>query len=726
MAAGALAFVFQLFFFDRWANFMDEGHLLQFADMIAHGGELYRDATVYPLPGSFYLLAGLFKIFGPSILLSRWVVVIEFSLFVGLATALMMRIAPRVYVAAGVLALLLYRIWAFPHWHMYSYSTTALLVLLGSTLALLRFTDSERAAWLALSGLLFGLGVLCKQDYGAAALLASATLLAVHARSRLRPGHGFWMLLVLFLAPASAVGAATGLYFYERGLLADLLRFTVFNHFVGMSEYTYRAFPPLLPLFEQDPTLRSPVGVWAFLPAIWMTVDRASVMSGLLYEQTAVFDCLLKVFYFGPLLAIPVALAAAWRRRALLNDPRMRQRAIAELALLFLAAAFMALVWLNKPQDYLHLAVMYWPLACLLPAALYRCRRTRPAGFRAGLVIAAVPALLFVLYSGRLVWLLRSLHSEPLPAARAGVSVTPGQARSIGDLVAYIQEQTAPGEVVGVFPYAPLLHFLAERPGPHRTSYILWPFAELADRDRQVIDAMERHGTRLVVMDFIDIQDFPPLRQYAPELFSYLVENFTLDRVFSDDELLPRKLAVFRRESEAKDGVVLHPMEISGTTLTTESTGLPPRPIPPEQWDDYVAEESWPLRPVLALRPSLRDTRTVLRVPVVVPEASLLRTAIGVNPVNWDGFPGTWVRFELSVNAADVHERVFERRLDPNRSPGDRGWFDVEVDLSRWAGQRVILEFATECELERGQTKLMAAWAAPRLLGTGATAAVAH
>ena len=63
---------FQLPIFDRWFSHMDEGHVLLFSDLIANGGDLYRDATLYPLPGAFYLLAQFYKLFGPSILLSRW------------------------------------------------------------------------------------------------------------------------------------------------------------------------------------------------------------------------------------------------------------------------------------------------------------------------------------------------------------------------------------------------------------------------------------------------------------------------------------------------------------------------------------------------------------------------------------------------------------------------------------------------------------------------------
>src|SRR3990172_10955331 len=96
LAAFFLALAFQLPFFDRWFSFMDEGHLCLFADLIANGGELYRDATVYPLPGAFWLLAAAFHVFGASNLVARWILVVEFALFVALLFALFRRMAgPR-------------------------------------------------------------------------------------------------------------------------------------------------------------------------------------------------------------------------------------------------------------------------------------------------------------------------------------------------------------------------------------------------------------------------------------------------------------------------------------------------------------------------------------------------------------------------------------------------------------------------------------------------------
>ena len=320
LLAAAGVFAFQLPFFDRWFSFMDEGHILQYADLIANGGELYRDATVYPLPGAFWLLAAAFQVFEPSILLARWIVVIEYTLFTLLVLAWLRRLVspPWLVIAYGLL--LLYRIWSFPHWHMYSYSTTALLVLLGALLLLLRFFESGRRGWLALSGLAFGLGVLCKQDYGAAALLAVCIALPVYARKSARR-EALLPLIGVFLAPAALVGAAAGLHFLREGLLGDVLRLTVLNHFVGIASYEYPAFPDLFPLFGQDPALRDVRGRAQYMPALLFTADWRAMRESWLYQETAVYDFVMKIYYYGPyalVLAGGVRLRAAARgaRRA--------------------------------------------------------------------------------------------------------------------------------------------------------------------------------------------------------------------------------------------------------------------------------------------------------------------------------------------------------------------------------------------------------------------------
>jgi hypothetical protein len=136
---------------------------------------------------------------------------------------------------------------------MYSYSTTALLCCSGAAAAaaLLR----ERSPRLArASGLAFGLGVLCKQDYAAA-----ASARRVHRAPGVRAQGRIARRCCRCSACSRSGGARrrrSGPALPARRVLGDVLRLTVFNHFVGIASYEYPAFPDLFPLFGQDPAAR--------------------------------------------------------------------------------------------------------------------------------------------------------------------------------------------------------------------------------------------------------------------------------------------------------------------------------------------------------------------------------------------------------------------------------------------------------------------------------------
>jgi hypothetical protein len=717
-AVVALAFVYQLPIFDRWFSFMDEGHMLLYADLIARGGELYRDATVYPLPGAFYLLAWIFRLVEPSNLVARWIVVVEFAVFVGLVFLLMRRMVPPGWALAGVFVTLLYRIWAFPHWHMYSYSTTALLVQLVALLTVVRFTETGDRKTLALAGLLFGIGVWCKQDYGAAAIVAMGATLCVYARTA-PPGvhRSLWALGAWFLAPAAFIGAATAVHFLRQGLFGDFLQFTVLNHFVGMASYDYPTFPSLLPLFEQDPQLRSVVGSYASIPAILYNADFAALQSSFLYRETAVYDTALKAFYYGPYLLLPIGALRLWWRRGALYALRERPGYLAEFALYAFAAGLIALVTLNRPQDYVHLVVLYWPLLCL--GVLYAHALLRPRRVLAWALAAvlAVPAGALVAYTGRLAYRLRVLNSTPIESERAGIYVKPGHAKLLNELVAYVKTHSGPDEPVAVLPYFPILHFLAERRGPHRSSYIVWPFPELPDRDRRVIGAMDETDTQLLIYLFNEFVVFDRMESFASELFAHLVDHFETVRVFNYD-YADYKLGAARRVDGPPEGRPLLVPRGDGIALSIRSTSTPPQPIPPEERDRYLAEALWPFRRVIALRPTL-DRRTVVSVPVQLPEGARLRTAVGVHPGGWDQHPPVSVRFEIAISEGERRDLVYARTLRPTPDFEDRGWFEVDLRLDAWAGRPVTLEFSTQTDAAAGERLVMGGWETPRIVVAG-------
>ena len=710
----------QLPFFRLWFAFMDEGHMVQFADIVLKGGEFYRDATFYPLPGAFWLLAGAFDIFGSSMLVSRWLVVIEFSIFVGLIFHLLTQITNLRFAIGSIGAMWIYRIWAFPHWQIYSYSTTSLLILFASSLCVLRFMRTRQGRDLVAAGFLYGLGVLCKQDYGGAFLLSIGVVVLLYVIAVPRDQRwGLGSMLGSFLLPAASVGALTGLYFWQAGVLPDLLRFTVMNHFVGMGAYEYTSFPDLMPIWGQDVALRTRGTLANYMPGIVIATTLAEVRTHPLFTDTPLYDLLSKAFFYFPIAYFAGSVVRLfWIRDRLFDsqDEKTRLDYLSEAMLVGVAGSLLGLVWLNKPQDYLHLAVLYWPLIVLWIVHAHAFSKARPRIAMVAAAMAFLPLVAVVYGSARVVTVLKTTQTAPLPGDRAGLFASPDDAQMLSNVVEYVRSETAEDETVAALPYFPIVNFLAERMGPHRSAYILWPFPETPDRDQQVIAAMEEKGTDRVIYHFTQFESFDRVWEHAPELFAYLVENFEIDRVFNAGDWGYKLAGLKRSAQRPREGRRLVPPGAEGLEIWIEEEG-PPRPVSPDSRPAYVQEMLWPFRPVIALRASTGGRRTVLDVPVEVPLGkSTLVTAIGVHPQWWHSLPPSWVEFRVTIEGAAGRELVWQRRLSPANTLDDRGWFEVDIPLDRWAGQPIDIEFSQSAERYTGASLWMGGWEIPYLV----------
>jgi hypothetical protein len=705
---------FQLLFFDRWISFMDEGHILALSDIIANGGELYRDATTYPLPGSYYLLALAFELFGSSNLVARWLVCVEFAVLGVCLVLILRRFVPPLLAPLGLLLAVIYRVWSFPHWQIYTYSASALCALAVALVLLLRFLETRSTRVLAGAGLAAGLGALCKQDYGAAGLLAmNLTLLLRAVGPRAAGGPRLVALLAWLNGPVLALGLFTAGYFAWHGLLLDMLRQTALNHLVGIASFKYSSLPPLLPLLAHDVGLRDPYGVGVYTPAIMFTADWTGVTQSAFFTDTPLYEIAVKSFFYAPYGILLFGALRLLLLRDALRDALRRPAFLSEFALYAFGA--LLLLSLNKPKDYVHMAVLYWPLLCLLVVYAAAFVRARPELLPLCIALALLVGGPALGYTGRLAWQLRTGHDAPLASERAGIRVTPSQAELIDALVAHIHERTGPDDPVAVFPYYPMVSFLAERRGPHPGSYLIWPAGEFENRDRVIIDALEQSGTDLVVYHFTQWNQFPRVDAYAPEHFAYLTETFEIDRVFSE-EGWGYMFAALRRSGDAANGRPLIDESIAGT-LRVEIPGEPPRELEDEARDEFASFELWPFRPVIALRPQAGGGRTALSIPLEVPERARLHTAIGVHPRFWFHYPSSSVSFTIRVleEGGARSKLLYARTLDPHLRVPDRRWFDLELPLDDWAGRAIELEFAASCQREIGETFDMAGFGVPRL-----------
>lgn len=707
------AIAFQLPVYDRAMSLLDEGHILQFADIVRRGGELYRDVSALALPGAFYLLALAFDLFGPSVAVARWILVLEFAAFAATAHLMLRQMArPRV-AWAGVAILFVYKIWAFPHWNMYSYSTTAQCLLAGALFILVRYWVSERRLLLAAAGLLTGFAVFCKQDYGVAGLVAFNATLLLATLGDPRAGRPRLAALLLCLnGPALAVGALTALHFLRQGLFGEMLQQTLVNHLIGISTGAYSGFPPILPLFERSAAFRSPYGYATYVPSILSTVDWNLFTSSAFYRKTALWDDCLKLFFCAPYAIALVGGVRTWRHRSALRERARRTSYLQQTTLLAFAAVSM--LALNRPVDYLHVAVLYWPFPLLILLWLDERAQQNPGVARIALIVALIPAIAVAAYSGRLMWRLHAKFDTPLQTPRAGIRVTAGEAAAIGSAVEYMRTHTEPEERVAVLPYFPLLSFLASRDAPHREMYTLWPIEYDPDRQRQVIEALETNSADIAIYHVTQFVQLPRMREFAPEVFRALVDDWQIDRVFTEPGW-GYALAGLRRSEAPKPGTPLYRAG-DAPRVYIEDARSGPRALSEAARGTYLRFELWPFRRVLALRPSCGDRRTVLVLPAVVRSGARLQTAIGVDAPRWFDYPPASVTYAIRAVSGGERRTLFERELDPHRDAHDRGWLEVDLDLDRYAGRHIDLEFTTRCESALSRDAAMGGFELPRLV----------
>jgi hypothetical protein len=701
-------------FFDRTLSVMDEGHILMFADLVANGGELYRDATLLPLPGAFYLLSLAFEIFGPSILIARWIALIEFALLCALSFAVVRRLASPGFAWGAVLGMFVYRVWVFPHWHMYSYSTMSLLLLASGLFAMLRYLESANFRWLAAAGAAGGFAVLCKQDYGVAGLVAmNAVLIAERFSLPIAQRSGTLRRALWYNAPAVAIGAATAFHFLRQGLFTEMLTQTLLNHLVGIVSFEYSSLPPIFPLFEQSALLRGAYGIGAYVPGILFMADWNRVTASAFYNHTYLWDIAIKGFFYAPYAIVAVGGARLWALRARFRHPDSRLAALQEFSLYALAAVLIAI--LNKPVDFVHVAVLYWPLLWLLVVYARALVAGRPRLAWGLGAIAVVPALLLAGYSAWMMGELVAKNSALLRGERAGVWVLPNEARIIGETVDYLETRTSAEQPVAVLPYFPLVSFLADRRAPHRATYTLWPIEYIPNREQQIIDSIEASDTRHMIYHFTQFAQFPRMREYAPDLFAYLVDAWEIDRVMSGPGW-SMMVAGLERSDGPLPGRPIIDADGTNVAIAIEFADGTRLPVPDERRNEVLVLGMWPFRPAAALRPLTGGRRSVMSIPLEVPPRGRLETAVAVHPDRWFKFPPARVTFEIWAIGEGERSLLATRTINPQGDHSDRRWFEIAVPLDAWAGKRIKIELTTATNRSHAELPEMGGWAIPRLV----------
>ena len=239
---------------NRSVNLYDEGVIVTGATRVMAGEIIHRDFYANYGPAQFYVLAALFKLFGPSILVARiWGGLVK----AGIAVAIYLlgkRVMPSIW---SLVSCVFSMVWLFyvdnavwPAW-------PALLASIVSVLLLFRmFENGSVVRNASLSGVCVGVATLFRYDIGfivcvaEAAVLLPYSLVVVGSTTRLRSvGRTFGAYCAGIGAVCLPVAAALCIAGAAGDMLFDVVQFPAHNY--GAT----RSLPFPLPLRGRRPSV---------------------------------------------------------------------------------------------------------------------------------------------------------------------------------------------------------------------------------------------------------------------------------------------------------------------------------------------------------------------------------------------------------------------------------------------------------------------------------------
>ena len=668
-----LAFGFPLCI--RGINLADEGYMLQQGLDLLQGHVIYRDMDSFVAPGMWFLLAGTFKTFGASVFVSRMLML---AVFLGLGLTGYRIVTPLAgwrYGLTTVLSLLLFSVWAFPTWTFAFYSPVAVLLILMGLERLLAWQRSGRDVDLVLTGILVGLAICFKQNYGVFATLGAALAYLVAKMEKPegdRRRAGVFAREIALVAFSMVVAGLPFLfYFLFHGAVEEAWLSLVVHpfEFAGRHDIPYAAFSDL---WKPDlyNTAESRLTYLSF--AKLNTPSLPLLQSGRLAERLHVL-----LYWIAPGILL---------LGLLLSTARIFQKGGRNYSAFFTCFAVAGSVFLGvfPRADFNHLVNVYQPIVICAPLTLWLVLHglgpERAWLRRLSLLTATSLALVYggialYWYSGLLARL-----DTPLEMARAGVKVSGQEARHIEFQVRAIQEGSQPGDAVLTIPDLTMLNFLADRSVPSKW-YNLYEHHIAADEGRGVVEQSTTQDVEMVMTRFDNFfSDRVGLLEYAPVLSNHVITNYERDFIGNDENFIVyQKREVPEKETPFTNAL----MDCESISQMSE--------VRDHLLFSALYHKSHPLEPMTE---SGLSTRCRIRVPK---GPSLLSLEVGYRKPSWVE-PGTVLDFSISIQEGGKKSRILEEevRVMPKQNAIRQQPFPrFDLDLREWAGQEVDLQFET-------------------------------
>lgn len=480
----------------------DEGIVLQGATRVLDGQVPYRDFFSFYTPGSFYLVAGLFRVFGNSLGVARTSIAVVGAACSVVTYALARRVCPRhISLLAALLATIVGTAFRFLVLHNYYSTVFACLTVY----AAVRFVEGRNSAWAFATGSFVALTFLFEQPKGgglALGLLAGFVLLREHLPLR-RPIAALavgvlWPFLLTFTYFASQHAAVTMI----ASWLWPLHHYTAANH---------------VPYGWQNWSDEKRVLIFGTGSMVIRLVKAIVVSPGFVVPML-------------PLIAVGVLVYWAGRARRRADDRRCPYYVI-----LCSAITGLLLSVVIARADILHFIYLAPLFYVVLAWAV-------GAEVKSKLLLQIRPALvLYVLTAFGLLGfavLLSATGAHNRIDTRRGIVVT----RDTDTVLPYLQAHTNAGDRVLVYPYLPLYNYLTATQSPTRYEFFQ-PGMNTDEQAREIVAALSSGKASAVLFEPAFAQKIgeswpeTPISSIVNDPVSdYLAQNFRVCKVLQSPE----------------------------------------------------------------------------------------------------------------------------------------------------------------------------------------------
>ena len=509
----------------------DEGYLLSQALAIASGKVPYRDLDLFVSPGVWLLLAGLFKLVEPSVIVSRIPAAVGLCVNAWLGARIARHIvrpaceedpdsgvpdAPGIAAAGTVALFATIALWAFPAWSFSYYSPYAMAFAAAALLVYLSAAKHESRGLLFVCGLFIGLSTLFKHNYGAYAAvgLGVADILRI-AQGEGTPLRKFGRVVAdgtAMLLGLTVVLAPLVWWLATEGALDAARELLFVRPFVDFAQHHSIAYLPFSDMWQQ--AVMTQVAGFIYMADVARQLPTLLAWSPSVINTGRFFNGLL---YWMPPLALLGVVGFAGR------DLRRGRTSTAAVAI-FSAAMFLGVF---PRADFTHLMHVYQAVIPVVVGVGVRMLVVTRGRLRWSMV-----ALFLVVgagYSGVGAVYYRHLMREvvePLGVPRGGVLLTSLEASQLSYEVSMLQALTNPGEPIVAMPGLSMFNFLADRPLPG--AYANYYAVHIGhDRGESARRDLDQAGVRWVVADYNNFFSDPDrMVDFAPQLTNYLVHNF--------------------------------------------------------------------------------------------------------------------------------------------------------------------------------------------------------